>query len=69
MNYFKRLDLVIGLDFHNFVFTLVTNLTLGQKKRESFDNSEFLNKKFPASLIFTYLIIVLNDARFSADFI
>ena len=30
MKYFKRLDLVIGLDFHNnFVVALVTNFTSG----------------------------------------
>ena len=33
MKYFKRLDLVIGLDFHsNFVVTLVTNFTLVSTK-------------------------------------
>ena len=33
MKYFKRLDLVIGLNFHsNFVVTLVTNLISGSTK-------------------------------------
>ena len=51
MKYLKRLDLVIGLDFHsNFVVTLVTNFTLDQQKRESFDDPEFLNKSFQLAL-------------------
>ena len=86
MKYLKRLDLVIGLDFHsNFVVTLVTNFTLDQQKRESFDDPEFLNKSFQLALSkkknflqqilqlqyspFQNLITVLNDARFSAHFL
>ena len=57
--------------------TYITSLV--QQKRESFDNPEFLNQDFQLAKSkqilqlqvspFQNLIIVVNDPRFSADFI